>query len=65
MNATTHASMSTRRLQQLIQYALRELQQARAVDDADGIARSERRMNALLDQLGKRLPSCAGGRVAA
>lgn len=56
MNTTTHTSMSTRRIQQLAQYALTELRQARAVDDGDGIARTERRMNALLDQLAKRLP---------
>lgn len=40
----------------LIKHALGELRLARAANDASGTARTERRLNALLDQLAKRRP---------
>lgn len=56
MNTTsTMTPIATRELHRLIEHALRELKRARFANDRTGTARSERRMNALLDQLAKRL----------
>lgn len=61
MNTTTVTTpISMRELHGLIEYALHELKRARFVNDRTGIARSERRMNALLDQLAKRLRTPQG-----
>lgn len=56
MSTSSHLPVSTPELHQLIQQALLELKRSRDCKYAAGIARSERRMNALLDQLAKRLP---------
>lgn len=42
-------------LEDLVQHALRELRQARQLGDTAQATRSERRMNAMLDQLAKRV----------
>lgn len=42
-------------MHQMIQASLLELRQARTLEDADRMARAERRMNALLDQLAQRV----------
>lgn len=58
MNTTKAMTpIATRELHGLITHALRELKRARFANDRTGIARSERRMNALLDQLAKHLPA--------
>lgn len=57
---TTMTPIATRELHGLIEHALRELKWARFANDGIGIARSERRMNALLDQLAKRLRTAPG-----
>lgn len=51
-----HLPVSTTELHQLIQQALLDLKHARDINYAAGAARSERRLNALLDQLAKRSP---------
>lgn len=56
MNTITSTTpMSTLELSQIIEHALRDLKRARDANDRTAIARSERRMNAMLDQLAKRL----------
>jgi len=55
MSTTRHLPISTVELNQLIRRALSDLQHARSVDNATSTARAERRMNALLDQLAKRM----------
>lgn len=57
---TTMTPIATHELHELIEHALRDLKRARFANDRTGIVRSERRMNALLDQLAKRLPSNRG-----
>lgn len=52
---TSMTPMSTLELSQLIEHALRDLKRARDANDRPVIASSERRMNAMLDQLAKRL----------
>lgn len=56
---TRHLPVSTVELQQLIHRALSDLKHARSVDNAAGTAQAERRMNALLDQLAKRMTEAA------
>lgn len=58
--ATCMTPIATRDLHRLIEHALYELRQARFVNDRTGIVRSERRVNALLDQLAKRLGTVPG-----
>lgn len=61
MNATsTMTPIATHELHRLIEHALSDLKRARFANDRIGIARSNRRMNAMLDQLAKRLPSNHG-----
>lgn len=56
MNTTTTMTpIATPDLHGLIEHALRDLKRARFSNDGTGIVCSERRMNALLDQLAKRL----------
>jgi hypothetical protein len=63
MNTTTTMTpISTHELHRHIEHALRDLKQARDANDRSGIGRSERRMNALLDQLAKRLCAPLGMR---
>lgn len=57
---TTMTPIAMRELHGLIQHALGELKRARFVNDRTGIVRSERRMNAMLDQLAKRLRASPG-----
>lgn len=57
---TTMTPISTRDLHRLIEHALRDLKRARFANDRSGIERSERRMNAMLDQLAKRLRTTPG-----
>lgn len=51
---------STRYLESLVTRAWRDLQRARGSTDMQAARRAERRMNALLDQLGKGLTRLAG-----
>lgn len=51
-----HLPVSTTELHQLIQQALLDLKHARDINYAAGVAQSERRLNALLDQLTTRNP---------
>jgi len=55
MSFTHHLPVSNVELHQLIREARLDLIRARSIDNAAGVARSERRMNALLDQLAKRI----------
>lgn len=52
---TSMTPMSTLELSQLIEHALRALKRACDANDRPVIASSERRMNAMLDRLAKRL----------
>lgn len=56
----TVAPISTHVLHRLIEHALRELNRARFANDRTGIERSERRMNAMLDQFAKRRRTTPG-----
>lgn len=55
MSTTHHLPISNVELRQLIHRALSDLRHAPSLDNAAGTARAERRMNALLDQLAKRM----------
>lgn len=58
MNTTTRMTpVSTYELHRHIQHALRDLKRARFANNQSAIDRSERRMNTMLDQLAKRLPT--------